>query len=287
MRAELLGEHSLARQLSRVVASAHGARAAVRVAGTSAFARRAFARWMFGDTPRTIVRAPVVLADHRPHGGRFSGARAPAWAVRWAASMTSNWNFAEIWELCAELAPESPALVLAGGADGSPTDGATAAGPAIRRSWREFDRRAAGVARTLLDAGLTHQDKVAQYLYNARNTSSRCSPASRPAWRSSTPTSATRTTSSSTSGTTPMWSRSCSTAPSPSRRPAPRPVPAHPHLAVGRRRQRAVPALGRTLRGRRGAVAGPGGGHARGPWGVRVTISCCSTPAVRPGCRRA
>ncbi|HEV2360969.1 MAG TPA: AMP-binding protein, partial [Acidimicrobiales bacterium] len=34
------------------------------------------------------------------------------------------------------------------------------------RTWAEFDERADGVARTLLDAGLGHQDKVAQYLYN-------------------------------------------------------------------------------------------------------------------------
>jgi acyl-CoA synthetase (AMP-forming)/AMP-acid ligase II len=33
-------------------------------------------------------------------------------------------------------------------------------------SWTEFDRRADGLAAALLDAGLAHQDKVAQYLYN-------------------------------------------------------------------------------------------------------------------------
>ncbi|MCU1401163.1 MAG: fatty-acid--CoA ligase [Acidimicrobiales bacterium] len=34
-------------------------------------------------------------------------------------------------------------------------------------TWREFDRRADGIAATLLAAGVAHQDKVAQYLYNA------------------------------------------------------------------------------------------------------------------------
>ena len=34
-------------------------------------------------------------------------------------------------------------------------------------TWAEFDRRANGIARTLLDAGASEQDKVAQYLYNA------------------------------------------------------------------------------------------------------------------------
>jgi acyl-CoA synthetase (AMP-forming)/AMP-acid ligase II len=33
--------------------------------------------------------------------------------------------------------------------------------------WKTFDARANGVAAALLDAGLGHQDKVAQYLYNA------------------------------------------------------------------------------------------------------------------------
>ncbi len=33
-------------------------------------------------------------------------------------------------------------------------------------TWREFDRRADAVAATLLARGATHQDKVAQYLYN-------------------------------------------------------------------------------------------------------------------------
>jgi fatty-acyl-CoA synthase len=33
-------------------------------------------------------------------------------------------------------------------------------------TWREFDERANGVAHTMLEAGVQHQDKVAQYLYN-------------------------------------------------------------------------------------------------------------------------
>ena len=39
--------------------------------------------------------------------------------------------------------------------------------PGGRRRGREFDRRADGIAATLLDAGVAEQDKVAQYLYNA------------------------------------------------------------------------------------------------------------------------
>jgi fatty-acyl-CoA synthase len=60
------------------------------------------------------------------------------------------WNYATIFEICADNVPEAPALI-----HGDRTT-----------SWAEFDRRADGVARTLLDAGAQHQDKVAQYLYN-------------------------------------------------------------------------------------------------------------------------
>ena len=55
-----------------------------------------------------------------------------------------------MWELVADEMPEAQALV----------HGDT------RRTWAEFDRRADGLARTLLDAGVERQDKVAQYLYN-------------------------------------------------------------------------------------------------------------------------
>src|SRR3546814_1474552 len=36
----------------------------------------------------------------------------------------------------------------------------------FRSSWTEFNRRANGVAQAMLDAGVSEQDKVAQYLYN-------------------------------------------------------------------------------------------------------------------------
>ncbi len=60
------------------------------------------------------------------------------------------WNFATLWELAADAVPDSPAV--------SQGDRTT--------TWREFDRRADGVAATLVARGATHQDKVAQYLYN-------------------------------------------------------------------------------------------------------------------------
>jgi 3-oxocholest-4-en-26-oate---CoA ligase len=61
-----------------------------------------------------------------------------------------GWNFADVWEVVAERLPDAPAQVQ---------------GERVV-TWREFDRRADGVAQTLLEAGLSAQDKVAQYLYN-------------------------------------------------------------------------------------------------------------------------
>jgi acyl-CoA synthetase (AMP-forming)/AMP-acid ligase II len=62
-----------------------------------------------------------------------------------------GWNFAELWERIADRFPERTAQVQG----------------ARRHTWAEFDRRADGVARHLLDGGAQHQDKVALYLYNA------------------------------------------------------------------------------------------------------------------------
>ena len=62
----------------------------------------------------------------------------------------TSWNFADVWETCAQVRGDAQAL---------------ACGEA-RVSWSEIDRHADGIAKTLLDAGLSHQDKVAHYLYN-------------------------------------------------------------------------------------------------------------------------
>ena len=63
----------------------------------------------------------------------------------------SGWNFADVWETIADTLPDAPALVHGD----------------RRLSWSELDHRADGVARALIAAGTAHQDKVAQYLYNA------------------------------------------------------------------------------------------------------------------------
>ncbi len=60
------------------------------------------------------------------------------------------WNYADVWEVVADQLPDAPAL-----AHGEE-----------RRVWSEVDRRADGVARTLLGLGVSRQDKVAHYLYN-------------------------------------------------------------------------------------------------------------------------
>ena len=60
------------------------------------------------------------------------------------------WNFATMWEIAADTHADDPAVIQGD----------------REITWREFDRRADGVARTLIDRGAAHQDKVAQYLYN-------------------------------------------------------------------------------------------------------------------------
>nr|WP_291840134.1 AMP-binding protein [Candidatus Microthrix sp.] len=62
----------------------------------------------------------------------------------------AGWNFAELWERIASKQPDAEAQVQGD----------------RRISWSEFDRRADGLARHLLDQGAQHQDKVAVYLYN-------------------------------------------------------------------------------------------------------------------------
>jgi 3-oxocholest-4-en-26-oate---CoA ligase len=62
----------------------------------------------------------------------------------------SQHNFADLWEQIADAFPDAPVQVHG----------------ERRQTWAEFDRRADGIAKTLLDLGVERQDKVAQYLYN-------------------------------------------------------------------------------------------------------------------------
>ncbi|MGB8860581.1 MAG: AMP-binding protein [Ilumatobacteraceae bacterium] len=65
--------------------------------------------------------------------------------------MTAGWNLADIWERNADRFPDSIAQVQ---------------GHRVQ-TWAEFDRRADGIAHTLLHGGAQQQDKVAHYLYNS------------------------------------------------------------------------------------------------------------------------
>ncbi len=64
--------------------------------------------------------------------------------------MSAGWNLAEIWEHNADRFPDAVAQRQADRAF----------------TWAEFDRRADGIAATLLAAGAQRNDKVAHYLYN-------------------------------------------------------------------------------------------------------------------------
>src|SRR6185295_8116320 len=61
-----------------------------------------------------------------------------------------HWNFATVWESIADAMPDGVALVQGD----------------RRRTWREFDDRAARLANGMRAAGLAPDSKVASYLYN-------------------------------------------------------------------------------------------------------------------------
>jgi acyl-CoA synthetase (AMP-forming)/AMP-acid ligase II len=63
----------------------------------------------------------------------------------------SGWCYADIWESIAAAVPGRAAQIQ---------------GERVV-TWRDFDRRANAIARFLLDAGLTHQSKLAAFLYNS------------------------------------------------------------------------------------------------------------------------
>lgn len=63
----------------------------------------------------------------------------------------SDWNYADIWDVIAAVFPEREALVQGD----------------IRRTWSEFEARAAALGGAFQDAGLARQAKVAEYLFNS------------------------------------------------------------------------------------------------------------------------
>ena len=55
---ELLADHRMSVALGKILANRSGARGAIRIAGSSGWTRRNFARWLFEDEPRSIVLTP-------------------------------------------------------------------------------------------------------------------------------------------------------------------------------------------------------------------------------------
>jgi geranylgeranyl reductase family protein len=65
---DLVADHAMSVLLARAMRHRKGARAAVRVAGATAWTRRNFARWLFEDYPRAVVATP-----RRWHRGVLTG----------------------------------------------------------------------------------------------------------------------------------------------------------------------------------------------------------------------
>ena len=77
VRRELVPDAALSRLLIRAVRQRKGARAAVRIAGTSAWTRRNFARWLFEDYPRAYVATPGRWLQHSLAGDGAFTAKQP------------------------------------------------------------------------------------------------------------------------------------------------------------------------------------------------------------------
>jgi acyl-CoA synthetase (AMP-forming)/AMP-acid ligase II len=66
-----------------------------------------------------------------------------------------TWHFASVWEAVADVIPDAPALVCG----------------EVRRTWTEYDERAARIAAALGSAGLGHGSKVGIYASNSNEYS--------------------------------------------------------------------------------------------------------------------
>ena len=96
------------------------------------------ARGMSRRSPDPNALRPHVTCDPPPVGST-------------AVAHDNGWNLADLWETVADQIPDALAQQ-----QGDRTF-----------TWAEFNRRANGIATTLLGSGAVEQDKVAQYLYNA------------------------------------------------------------------------------------------------------------------------
>jgi fatty-acyl-CoA synthase len=66
-------------------------------------------------------------------------------------STSTGWNYGDVWETIAETIPDAVAQIQG----------------TRRITWGELDRRADGIAATLMEAGVARGDRVANYLVNA------------------------------------------------------------------------------------------------------------------------
>lgn len=67
-RRELVADAAMSRLLIRALKHRKGARAGVRIAGSTPWTRRNFARWLFEDYPRSIVTTPGRWREHSLRG---------------------------------------------------------------------------------------------------------------------------------------------------------------------------------------------------------------------------
>ena len=58
MGRHLVADHRMSLRLGRVLAHARSAEMAVRIAGSTSWTRRNFARWLFEDYPRAVLVTP-------------------------------------------------------------------------------------------------------------------------------------------------------------------------------------------------------------------------------------
>ena len=192
-------------------------------------------------------------------------------AARREGGTMVEWNFADIFETVADHVPDREAQVQG----------------ERRLTWGDTDRRADGVARTLLDGGAEPPGQGgAVPLQRPRVPRVAASPPARPGSSRSTPTTATSTTSWSTCGTTPTPSRSSSTARSPSTiEPHPRPAARRRGRGCGSTTARGPAPTGPRRTRTAAESARPTVSTSLGPLGRRP--AACSTPAARPACPRA
>src|SRR2546421_3919691 len=106
--------------------------------------------------PAPCGHSPTLLSPSQSSGsalagnGRQSRRCHGVRCARGGQGGSMNWNFGTVFESVADAIPEHTALVQDG----------------RRRTWREFDERAARLAAALRDLGLRPDSKIAFYLYN-------------------------------------------------------------------------------------------------------------------------